>query len=168
MESNKQKIYTILSQISDPEMPFLTITDLSIVRKVDYSNKQISISITPTFMGCPALDVIKDDIKNTLNKHGYKKVKVLVQLDPPWTTDWMSDSAFKKLKENRIAVPCHSHQSIRNISFKNFPQDLNAKVICPTCDSEKTKLISKFGSTPCKSLYKCDDCSNPFDYFKKH
>ena len=75
MESNKQKIYTILSQISDPEMPFLTITDLSIVRKVDYSDKQISISITPTFMGCPALDVIKDDIKNTLNNHGLKKLK---------------------------------------------------------------------------------------------
>lgn len=156
-----QKIWQILETVCDPEVPVLTIIDLGIVREVKIDNSSsgdegIEIIITPTYTGCPAMDMITMDIKMKLLENGYKKIKVTSILSPAWTTDWMSEDGKKKLKEYGIAAPDKKF---------DIPSD---GVECPQCNSTHTKLISHFGSTACKALYQCNDCKEPFDYFKCH
>ncbi|HET9057073.1 MAG TPA: 1,2-phenylacetyl-CoA epoxidase subunit PaaD [Chitinophagaceae bacterium] len=145
-----------LEEIKDPEIPVLSIVDLGIVRDVKISDDEIEVVITPTYTGCPAMDMIVADIRMLLSTLGFKKYKVTRVLSPAWTTDWMSDEGKKKLQEYGIAPP--------NKKIK-IPQD---GVECPLCHSSNTKLISEFGSTACKALYQCNDCMEPFDYFKCH
>ena len=160
---DKEKIWQLLSTVADPEVPVLTILDLGIVRDVIVSSaleglgELVEIIITPTYTGCPAMDMISIDIKLKLLENGFKNFKITSVLSPAWTTDWMSEEGKRKLKEYGIAPP-HSRAD-----------EIDDRVIeCPQCNSTNTKLISQFGSTACKALYQCQDCKEPFDYFKCH
>ena len=153
----KKIIWEILEHVTDPEVPVLTITDLGIVRDVNINGDEVEVIITPTYTGCPAMDMIAMNIKLALLENGYTNFKITSVLAPAWTTDWMSEDGKRKLKEYGIAPPL-----IRS----DVPSD---RVIeCPQCYSTNTKLISEFGSTACKALYQCNDCKEPFDYFKCH
>jgi ring-1,2-phenylacetyl-CoA epoxidase subunit PaaD len=160
-----KNIWDILEQVSDPEIPVLTITDLGIVRDVKIDNTPlgaggIEVIITPTYTGCPAMDMIAMNIKLALIENGYHKIKITSVLAPVWTTDWMTEDGKRKLKEYGIAPPHHSTTRSDGTSDR--------VVECPQCNSTNTKLISEFGSTACKALYQCCDCKEPFDYFKCH
>jgi ring-1,2-phenylacetyl-CoA epoxidase subunit PaaD len=158
-----KKIWEILATVNDPEVPVLTVLDLGIVRDVQIKNDQVEVIITPTYSGCPAMDAIALDIKLKLSEAGFRKVKVISVLSPAWTTDWMSEDGKQKLKAYGIAPPNTKQQVCRNDLFAP-----NEAVQCPHCNSYHTSRISEFGSTACKALYQCDDCKEPFDYFKCH
>ncbi len=159
----EKKIWSLLETVTDPEVPVLTITDLGIVREVKINGDEIEVIITPTYTGCPAMDMIAMNIKVALIENGFQKIKVTSVLSPVWTTDWMSKSGKEKLKAYGIAPPNPRQQVCNNDLFA--PAEA---VQCPQCHSHHTHRISEFGSTACKSLYQCDDCKEPFDYFKCH
>jgi ring-1,2-phenylacetyl-CoA epoxidase subunit PaaD len=160
---SEQKIWSILSTVADPEVPVLTILDLGIVRAVKLNGDEIEIIITPTYTGCPAMDMIAMNIRLALAEHGYKQVKITSILSPAWTTDWMSEEGKQKLKSYGIAPPNPKQQVCDDKLFAAAEA-----VQCPLCNSYHTHRISEFGSTACKALYQCDDCKEPFDYFKCH
>ncbi len=151
----KSTIWQILETVCDPEVPVLTIIDLGIVRNIEIVDDKTIISITSTYTGCPAMDMIAMNIKMALLENGFKNVEVKQILTPAWTTDWMTEVGKEKLKEYGIAPP--------QKNIKVTPQD---GIECPQCNSINTVLISEFGSTACKALYKCNNCKEPFDYFK--
>jgi ring-1,2-phenylacetyl-CoA epoxidase subunit PaaD len=163
-----QEIWKLLEEVKDPEVPVLSVLDLGIVRDVHLEEsepgqkKQISITITPTYSGCPAMDVISMDIRLKLIEKGYRNVSIRQSLSPAWTTDWMTDEGKRKLKEYGIAPPNPKQQFCQTEMF------LQETVPCPRCQSYHTELVSQFGSTACKALYRCLDCKEPFDYFKCH
>ena len=156
-------IWKILKDIPDPEVPVLTVLDLGIVRNVLLNNNEIEVVITPTYSGCPAMDMIAMNIRMALLENGFKNVKITTVLSPAWTTDWMSEEGKRKLKEYGIAPPNPRQQVCNNDLF--VPHEA---VQCPHCNSYHTHRISEFGSTACKALYQCLDCKEPFDYFKCH
>ena len=156
METGKEKIWLVLQQVCDPEVPVLTITDLGIVRDVKISGEEVEIVITPTYTGCPAMDMIAMNIRLALIDNGYSKIKITSVLSPAWTTDWMTEEGKQKLKQYGIAAP--------NKKFVILVDGVE----CPQCNSTNTKLVSEFGSTACKALYQCRYCKEPFDYFKCH
>ena len=160
---DKQTIYSYLEEINDPEVPVLSIIDLGIVRDVKMNDEELEVIITPTYTGCPAMDMIRKEIVTTLNRHGYEDVKVTTVLSPAWTTEWMSQEGKDKLRAYGIAPPNPLQQVCQ---IRPFHRD--EAVQCPHCGSYHTSLISEFGSTACKALYKCEDCKEPFDYFKCH
>jgi len=159
-EISVQQVWKILEQVTDPEIPILSIIDLGIVREVNISDNNIEVFITPTYSGCPAMDMISMNIKLELLQHGFGNVKITQQLSPAWTTDWMSENGKQRLKEYGIAPP------VGKIIDQQFLESL--KVECPQCHSNNTKLLSEFGSTSCKALFQCQDCKEHFDYFKCH
>lgn len=156
-------IWQILETVVDPEVPVLTITDLGIVRDVRISGSEVEIVITPTYTGCPAMDMIAMNIRLALLENGYQNIKITSVLSPVWTTDWMSEDGKRKLKEYGIAPPNPRQQVCNNDLFAAAEG-----VQCPHCNSYNTHRISEFGSTACKALYQCNDCKEPFDYFKCH
>ena len=160
MDTGKQKILSILESVTDPEIPVLSVIDLGIIRDVKVDNEDIEVFITPTYSGCPAMDVIAMNIRITLIKNGFEKIKITQQLSPAWTTDWITEKGKEKLTAYGIAPPA------AKTFDKNYLENLVVK--CPQCHSLNTKLISEFGSTPCKALYQCNGCKEPFDYFKCH
>ena len=153
LSDEKEKIWQLLEIVSDPEVPVLSILDLGIVRDVKVNEDEVEIVITPTYTGCPAMDMISMDIRLKLIENGFKKIKISSILSPAWTTDWMTETGKQKLNAYGIAPP------------NKF---LNAPLHCPQCNSVDVKMISNFGSTACKALYQCNDCKEPFDYFKCH
>ena len=155
-------IRELLSEVKDPEVPVLSILDLGIVRNVEVHGDQVVIVITPTYSGCPAMDVIQMDIRLKLIEKGYRNIKIEQQLSPAWTTDWMTEEGKKKLKAFGIAPP-----NPRS-AFCVTDMFLEESVPCPHCNSYHTELLSQFGSTACKALYRCLDCREGFDYFKCH
>lgn len=155
--TEKQAVYTILEQVADPEIPVLSITDLGIVRDVNIQDGITEVIITPTYTGCPAMDMITVQIRLALIAAGYNQVKITSTLYPPWTTDWMTDTGKAKLLQYGIAPPKGNVDSL--------PED---GITCPLCGCYNTRLVSVFGSTACKALYQCNDCKEPFDYFKCH
>jgi ring-1,2-phenylacetyl-CoA epoxidase subunit PaaD len=159
-EETEQQIWEILGTVYDPEIPVLSILDLGIVREIKVDDENIEVAITPTYSGCPAMDVISINIRMALIKEGFTSIKISQQLSPAWTTDWMTQSGKDKLKSYGIAPPV----------AKTFDHDYleNLVVECPLCHSQNTRLVSQFGSTACKALYQCLDCKEPFDYFKCH
>jgi ring-1,2-phenylacetyl-CoA epoxidase subunit PaaD len=162
VNTEEEKIWKILEEVKDPEVPVLSVLDLGIVRSIKKENDQISIVITPTYSGCPALDVINMDIRLKLIEKGYRNVVIQQSLSPAWTTDWMTEEGKRKLKQYGIAPPNPKQQFC---SIEMFRQEV---VQCPRCNSYHTELVSQFGSTACKALYRCLDCHEPFDYFKCH
>ncbi len=149
-----------MKNINDPEIPVLSITDLGIIRDIKCNGNEVEVFITSTYSGCPAMDVIAMNIRIALLKEGFSTIKITQQLSPAWTTDWMTNEGKEKLKAYGIAPP------EEKISGKNYPG--HALIKCPLCNSGNTRLISQFGSTSCKALYQCNDCLEPFDYFKCH
>ncbi len=162
MTITTDEIWAILEEVTDPEIPVLTVNDLGIVRDVIiHDDGQIEVVITPTYSGCPAMNTIEINIRATLQEQGYDNVKVTTVLSPAWTTDWMTKAGKQKLKEYGIAPPVGSVDKSALFGDEKI-------VPCPLCGSENTRMVSQFGSTACKSLYKCNDCLEPFDYFKCH
>ncbi len=156
---DEKEIWSLLEEVSDPEIPVLSIVDLGVVRTVNLKEDGVVIEITSTYSGCPATDVFIQDIERKLQENGLDEVEVKMKYSPAWTTDWLSENGRKKLKEYGIAPP--ENEPDKSLLFaKPFV------VPCPKCNSKKTKMISQFGSTACKSLYQCDECHEPFDYFK--
>jgi ring-1,2-phenylacetyl-CoA epoxidase subunit PaaD len=160
-------VYEWLASVTDPEVPVLTILDLGIVRDIklittEDNNLEATVIITPTYSGCPAMDVIGINIRMALLSRGIKKVNIEMQLSPAWTTDWMSEDGKRKLKEYGIAPPVRLAE---NNPHALFEEDM---VACPRCGSDDTQLTSQFGPTSCKSLYKCNSCHEPFEHFKCH
>jgi len=148
-----------LTEVSDPEIPVLSIMDMGIVREVIQNEKDLIIKITPTYSGCPAMDTIATDIKIKLDSLGYN-TKVELILSPAWTTDWITENGRTALEEYGIAAPLSSELDKQALLG-------NKRVVkCPQCGSTKTKMVSQFGSTACKALFKCEECLEPFDYFK--
>lgn len=162
-EITEKKIRSLLEEVKDPEVPVLSVLDLGIVRDIKVSETETEVIITPTYSGCPALDVIRMNIQMTLLSHGYKNVKITQILSPAWTTEWMSEEGKRKLKEYGIAPPNPKQQVCDQKLFAAAEA-----VQCPHCNSYHTHRVSEFGSTACKALYVCDDCKEPFDYFKCH
>ena len=156
--TEEEKIWQLLETVCDPEIPVLTIIDLGIVRDVKYESGVANITITPTYSGCPAMDAISMDIRFKLIEHGFTNIKISSVLSPAWTTDWMSENGKRKLNAYGIAPPRLVADGITSVN----------SLQCPQCHSTNTKLISQFGSTACKALYQCNDCKEPFDYFKCH
>jgi ring-1,2-phenylacetyl-CoA epoxidase subunit PaaD len=157
LDTGKQKILSILQEVCDPEIPVLSILDLGIVRDVKMNDDAIEVIITPTYSGCPAMDMISMNIRMALIENGYHKIKITSILSPAWTTDWMSETGKEKLKAYGIAPP----GTWSDVASDRVPE-------CPQCGSSNTKLLSEFGSTACKALYQCNDCKEPFDHFKCH
>lgn len=150
------KLWQILETVCDPEVPVLTVTDLGIIRDVRIHGDEVKVIITPTYTGCPAMDMIAMNIRLALIENGYSNIKITSVLSPVWTTDWMSEEGKRKLTAYGIAAPDKKN---------SIPKD---GVECPQCHSGNTRLVSEFGSTACKALYQCNDCKEPFDYFKCH
>jgi ring-1,2-phenylacetyl-CoA epoxidase subunit PaaD len=159
---SEKEIWNILEEVKDPEVPVLSVVDLGIVRSVDTAHEPITITITPTYSGCPAMDVISMDIRLKMIEKGIRNVAVKQQLSPAWTTDWMSEEGKKKLKVFGIAPPNPKQQFRKEEMFQQ------EAVQCPHCDSFHTERVSQFGSTACKAIYRCLDCKETFDYFKCH
>ena len=154
-----QVLISILEKVSDPEIPVLSIMDMGVVRSALIINGNVKVEITPTYSGCPAMDVIGDDIKSALKEAGYHSEIELI-LAPAWTTDWITPRGRKALEDYGIAAPLEADADKDVL--------LNGKRIvkCTNCGSQNTKLVSQFGSTACKALFQCEDCHEPFDYFK--
>jgi ring-1,2-phenylacetyl-CoA epoxidase subunit PaaD len=157
---SSEQIFQLLSEIPDPEIPVINIIELGILREVKFENDLCIVVITPTYTGCPAMKVIEDDIKIKLKEIGITQVKVELVYSPAWTTDWISDAAKEKLRAYGIAPPDHSSEDKKVLLGKA------RELKCPLCHSTHTAMISQFGSTACKALYRCLDCKEPFDYFK--
>jgi ring-1,2-phenylacetyl-CoA epoxidase subunit PaaD len=154
-----KKLISILNQVSDPEIPVLTILDMGVVRFATIENDEVFVKITPTYSGCPAMDVIGDDIIAAFKNEGYD-AKVELVLSPAWTTDWITDKGKRALEDYGIAAPLDA-EADKEVLLGN-----KKLVKCTNCGSTNTKLVSQFGSTACKALFQCEDCQEPFDYFK--
>ena len=154
-----QKLMSILETVSDPEIPVLSIMDMGVVRSAVIKNGIVKVQITPTYSGCPAMDVIGDDIKKALKETGYNSEIELI-LAPAWNTDWITPRGRKALEDYGIAAPLDAEAD------KDVLLNEKRIVKCPQCGSTNTRLVSQFGSTACKAQFQCDDCQEPFDYFK--
>jgi len=158
---SKEHILTLLSEIPDPEIPVITIIELGVIRDIEIINdSSISLKITPTYSGCPAMKQIEDDVRKKLSDNGITNITINTIFSPPWTTDWITPEAKEKLRKYGIAPPEQTTED------KSWLTGKTKTIACPRCKSQNTKLISQFGSTACKALYQCQDCLEPFDYFK--
>jgi ring-1,2-phenylacetyl-CoA epoxidase subunit PaaD len=155
-----QRAWEIAASVADPEVPVLTIDDLGVLRSVRVGEDVVTVSITPTYSGCPAMEAIRDDVVTALNDAGYTNIVVDITLSPAWTTDWISDQGKEKLERFGIAAPSGRSNA------SGAPVRMRMSVKCPQCQSLNTRELSHFGSTSCKALYQCLDCLEPFDYFK--
>ena len=164
MSSVVDKVWATLEPLTDPEIPVVTLRELGILRDVREGADEIEVVITPTYSGCPAMGQIEDDVRASLEQAGIA-ARVLTQLAPAWTTDWMTDEAKEKLRQYGIAPP---HTLPKGVSVVQFVKRKPEPVACPQCGSTPTVVTSQFGSTACKALYRCLDCQEPFDYFKPY
>ncbi|MFL6659664.1 MAG: 1,2-phenylacetyl-CoA epoxidase subunit PaaD [Massilia sp.] len=163
------QVWDWLGEVADPEIPVISVVDLGIVRDVAFDGDACVVTITPTYSGCPAMQVIAESVEQALHAKGLDQVRLVNQLSPAWTTDWMSEAGKAALKGYGIAPPAQQvidisglHAGVKRVGTPRLT------VACPNCGSTHTELTSQFGSTPCKALYKCLDCREPFDYFKCH
>ena len=145
-----EQVWHWLNEIPDPEIPAISLTDLGIIRDVAWADDTLTVTVTPTYSGCPATSLINMEIETTLRAHGIDKLTLKRQLSPAWTTDWMTEEGRAKLEAYGIAPP----------------QPAGGPKACPRCQSDNLERLSQFGSTPCKAQWRCRDCLEPFDYFK--
>jgi ring-1,2-phenylacetyl-CoA epoxidase subunit PaaD len=175
-EEIRNQVFAILETVSDPEVPVLSVIDLGVVRDIAITRTTpsgstaehavawgITLFITPTYTGCPAIDVMNMNMRMALLEAGFIDIKITQVLSPAWTTDWMSETGKEKLKAYGIAPPHYKPSVCTPDSFQE-----EEAIQCPLCNSYHTRLVSQFGSTACKALYQCFDCKEPFDYFKCH
>jgi len=169
VETSVDQVWAWLADVPDPEIPVISVVDLGIVREVAIDGDECVVTITPTYSGCPAMQVIAEDVAQALHARGLERVRIATRLSPAWTTDWMSEAGKAALSNYGIAPPV---QQVIDISGLQKGVKRHAirppEVACPHCGSMHTRLTSQFGSTPCKALYQCLDCREPFDYFKCH
>ncbi len=152
-------LLAILETVSDPEIPVLTVVDLGVIRSAVQKEETVFIELTPTYSGCPAMDVISDDLTAAFKAQGLE-TKIELILDPAWNTDWISEKGRDQMQAYGIAPPL-DETSDKQVLLGN------ARMVgCTNCGSTNTQLVSQFGSTACKALFKCEDCLEPFDYFK--
>ena len=168
-----EEVWALLAEVPDPEIPAISIVDLGIVREVrwdqDGESARLVVTVTPTYSGCPATEVIAASIRAALERHGIEQAVLQTRLSPAWTTDWLAPAAKEKLRRYGIAPPVgQAGEHIVDISRLMRRSVVEPKVACPQCGSMHTELSSQFGSTPCKALYVCRACREPFDYFKCH
>lgn len=181
---SREAIWARLADVPDPEIPVISIVDLGIVRGVELSDSGVcTVTLTPTYSGCPATEVIATDVRQALSSMGCSSVIIKTQLSPAWTTDWMNDETKAKLREYGIAPPHVTHASEQAVdisrirpfglslskSIRESPSTGSGRMVsCPRCASTSTETLSQYGSTPCKAQYRCLACREPFDYFKPH
>jgi ring-1,2-phenylacetyl-CoA epoxidase subunit PaaD len=159
-----QQAYDLVAQIPDPEIPVVNLHDLGILRDVTDDTLGLCVILTPTYSGCPATEAIAQDVRAVLSDSGFNEARVEIKLSPAWTSDWMSTEGRAKLKDYGITPPsCSAAEAQQVIALRR-----KSSVSCPRCDSNQTEQLSNFGSTPCKSLYRCLNCREPFDYFKSY
>lgn len=148
---SEQQAWQALAGVPDPEIPVISVCELGIVRKVQVEGDDVTVVLTPTYTGCPALEVIESAVRTALLDAGARTVTIQTQLAPAWTTEWLAPEAAEKLRAFGIAPP-----------VRNAPD----RITCPRCRSSRTERLAQFGSTACKALYRCQECHEPFDYFK--
>jgi ring-1,2-phenylacetyl-CoA epoxidase subunit PaaD len=162
VSTTTEEVWDCLDGVPDPEIPVVSVVDLGIVRGVELfageAGQGVTVRVTPTYTGCPASAVIASDIRSALTQVGFTQVKIETELLPAWTTDWISAKGREALTEYGIAPPVGE-------AACGAPA-IPAAVNCPACKSSNTVCVSRFGSTPCKAHFRCDDCLEPFDYFK--
>ena len=159
-ELTRERAWQVAASVTDPEVPVLTIEDLGVLREVTVDGERVTVTLTPTYSGCPALEAMRDDVILALTAAGYGTVDVRTTLSPAWTTDWMTDAGKRKLTEYGIAPPSG------RAAIGQGPIRLRLAVKCPRCGSLDTREVARFGSTSCKALYECRACLEPFDHFK--
>ena len=159
--ADEKQVWDWLNEIPDPEIPVISIVELGVVRKVETEDKKVIVYITPTYTGCPAMNVFEEDIQNTLLDKGFETVIIRTVWSPAWTTDWLSDETLEKLRKYGIAPPVKGSAD-KGVLFASGPKVVH----CPRCGSGDTEVVSQFGSTACKALYSCNACHEPFEYFK--
>jgi ring-1,2-phenylacetyl-CoA epoxidase subunit PaaD len=156
----ERDVWALLEDVPDPEIPVLSVVELGVIRYVrGVDRRKIEVGVSPTYTGCPATEVIQGAIRTKLQAAGFGDIRIDPVLAPPWTSDWLTESAREKLKDYGIAPPAHAVGNARHL-FRE------PKVQCPCCSSPQTQRLSEFGSTPCKALYRCSACLEPFEYFK--
>ena len=161
------QIWEWLSQVPDPEIPVISLTDLGIIRDVQWQGDTLVVTVTPTYSGCPATGIINLDIETALRAYGIQKLELKRQLAPAWTTDWITADGREKLRAYGIAPPVDGTAADGVLAGRvSRLMGNNLTIQCPRCGSTKTEKVSQFGSTPCKASYRCTDCLEPFDYFK--
>lgn len=168
--ASTESVWALLETIPDPEIPVVSLRELGILREVRQGAQGLEVVITPTYSGCPAMGQMEDDVKAALQNAGIDAT-VITQLSPAWTTDWISDATREKLRAYGIAPPqgaCASHGSNESVVQFMTRREEAPAIPCPRCGSVHTVETSRFGSTACKSLHRCLDCSEPFDYFKPY
>jgi ring-1,2-phenylacetyl-CoA epoxidase subunit PaaD len=153
---SQERVRELLDEIVDPEIPVLTIADIGILRGVTVSDDRITVTITPTYSGCPAMDLIRSQIRSVLGRVGAAEVTIETVFSPAWTSDWLTPAARLKLERSGIAAPGAGLSGA------------DAHPLCPRCRSAQTNVVSEFGSTACKALVVCSSCGEPFDLFKEH
>lgn len=158
----REELLEVLSEIKDPELPVIDIVELGIVRDVAVDGNSVRVDVTPTYSGCPAMQVIERDIVGAMTAQGFADVKVKNVFSPPWTTDWLSDETKEKLREYGIAPPAVSAETGDGLVMLRR----RATIPCPYCGSSNTTEKGEFGSTACKAIHFCNACLQPFDFFK--
>ncbi|HTU71289.1 MAG TPA: 1,2-phenylacetyl-CoA epoxidase subunit PaaD [Candidatus Baltobacteraceae bacterium] len=159
MVTSPARLWELLDAVPDPELPAVTITDLGIVREIREDAGEVVVALTPTYSGCPATAMIEESVRDALHERGVDRVRIERRLAPAWTTDWITPRGRTRLHEHGIVPPSGT--------LADGPI-VTAIVRCPQCASTNTSELSRFGSTPCKALYRCNDCREPFDYVKPH
>lgn len=167
------RAHEAIASVTDPEIPVLSLTDLGIVRDVNLKDGRVWVSLTPTYTGCPATEVIREDVLAALARAGLPDAEVQMVLSPAWTTDWITDDGRRKLREYGIAPPArcaeNATRTARPLRWMPKPTQASAQQPqCPRCQSEQVERLSEFGSTACKALWRCLSCREPFDYFKPY
>lgn len=159
---DERRVREILTRVKDPEIPVIDILELGILRDVRVSGKRVAVDITPTYSGCPAMEMIASEVREALLAEGFEEVEVQLVYSPAWTTDWITDAGRDKLREYGIAPPgkCAAGEELVLLGGKA------PEVPCPHCGSANTRLQSIFGPTSCKAIYFCHGCRQPFEYFK--
>ncbi|WP_329236576.1 phenylacetate-CoA oxygenase subunit PaaJ [Actinoallomurus sp. NBC_01490] len=163
--SVRERAAEVAGQVRDPEMPMLTLADLGVLRGVEVEPNAVVVSITPTYTGCPAMATMRDDLVHRLKDAGFPHVEVRVVLDPPWTSDWISERGRAALREAGLSPPGPAARPAGPVMLTLGPPRLAPP--CPRCGSAATRLTSEFGATACKALYRCTDCLEPFEHVKE-
>lgn len=159
-----ETLWRALENVADPEIPVISVVDLGVVRELRWCDNELIVTLTPTYCGCPAMEVMEQDIRNALDKQGVGRLRLERRLAPAWSTDWISDRGKDALRAYGIAPPGKQAIDTSGLRLRRERPHIN----CPRCGSAKVSRINQFGSTPCKALYRCDACREPFDYFKSH